>query len=72
MKIRINKDMGIYKVGTQITVPDTDGIPADIYWRRRLADAEIDNCCSVIIKTKSKPKPGAKADTRKKTTKGED
>ena len=69
MKIRINKDIGEFKAGTQIVTPDVDGIPTNPYWRRRLADARIDDCCTAIT-TKSKPKPEAKADTRKKPTKG--
>jgi len=69
MRIKINRDIGPMNMGTVVNVKGSDGVPHELYWRRRLQDAEIDNCCEVM--TESKPKPEAKADKRKKTTQGE-
>lgn len=66
MKLEINHDWGPYKKGQIINTPDVDGVSTDIYWRRRLADAEIDNCVSIV---KQKAKAKAKAVTK---TSGED
>lgn len=47
--LKINKDLGIYKKD-QIIELDSDehGTPIDIYWQRRLQDAKIDNCVSIV------------------------
>lgn len=49
MKIKINTDVFKgYNKGQIIDVPDTNGVPNDQFWRRRLADSEIDNNCEVV------------------------
>lgn len=57
MKIKLNVSMNGYKKGEEITIKDVDGIPSDPFWRRRLEDAEIDNCIK-IVQTKSKSTKG--------------
>lgn len=53
MKIRINKGFASHKKGDIITVDtDSNGTPVDRYWRRRLKDAEIDNCCEAVMTEK--------------------
>jgi len=59
MKIKINKDFAQYKQGDILTVEsDSENTPKDIYWRNRLKDAKIDNCCEVVMKRPTKPKKG--------------
>lgn len=43
-KIKLNCDLKSYKAGTILTVD----FNTDFYWRRRLRDAEYDNCISII------------------------
>lgn len=50
MKIRLNVDLNSYKKGQVIDVNSENGIPTDIYWRKRLREAKIDNCIEVIKK----------------------
>jgi len=52
MQIEILKDFAGYKKGQKVTIESTKGIPVDIFWRRRLKDAEFDDCVKVIKKTK--------------------
>jgi len=47
MKIKINKPLKNYRAGQVIEIN-----PSDIYWVRRLKDAEIDNCIEVVIEEK--------------------
>lgn len=60
-KIKVNKQFGDHKPGTIIDVDcDENEIPLNHIWRRRLKDAEIDNCCEIVKpkkKSTSKPKP---------------
>lgn len=55
MQIQINKKIKNYKVGEIIEIQDEDGIPTDIFWRKRLEDSAIDNCIE-IVSTKTKGK----------------
>jgi len=64
MKIKLNMDLNGISKGQIIEIKSVKGIPADLFWRRRLADSKIDNCVEIVedkpdIKTekKSKPKP---------------
>jgi hypothetical protein len=53
MKIKLNVNMGTLRKGLIVNVLcDKSGTPLDIFWRRRLKDAKIDNCCEIV-----KPKP---------------
>ncbi len=56
MKIIINKNFGNFKIGQKICIPDKGGVPTDLFWQKRLKDSEIDDCCSVFIEEKEKPK----------------
>lgn len=48
MKIKLNVGLGGHPVGTIIDVPDTDRTPLEKFWRDRLKDATIDNCCEIV------------------------
>lgn len=50
MKLKINNVKGFSGV---VAVEDNDGVPVDPFWRKRLKDAETDNCVEVI-KTRAK------------------
>ena len=52
IKLRLNVDLAGKKAGSIVTVTiDSNKTITDQYWRRRLADSEIDNCVE-IVKTK--------------------
>jgi hypothetical protein len=55
MKLLIKKDFDRYTKGQIVTVKSVKKIPVDIYWRRRLKDAEIDGCVEVV-KSKKRSK----------------
>ena len=47
-----------HKAGQIITVnADQEGTPKSRWWRDRLKDAAIDQCCEVVKKQKSTSKP---------------
>jgi hypothetical protein len=49
IEIKMLKDMGIHKAGDLIKAPaHEDGTPLDVFWRRRLKDAEQDGCCEIV------------------------
>lgn len=53
VSLKINFAFGPYSVGQIITAfVDDDGVLIDRYWRDRLADSAIDNCISLVEKTK--------------------
>lgn len=58
MKIKINaKTLGAHSKGDIVDVSDVDGIPTEQFWRRRLKDSAIDDCCEVVDEiTKAKPR----------------
>lgn len=59
MKIKLNRIMGTLRKGLIVNVEsDKNGNPIDVFWRRRLKDAEIDNCCEIVkpIRKSTKPK----------------
>lgn len=53
------------RVGQCVTVPDKNGIPLDIFWRRRLKDAAIDSCCHVLEEKTKVKKTTDKLKTKK-------
>lgn len=56
LKIKINSALRGYKPGTIIEIKaNSDGVPADGYWRRRLKDAKIDNCVELVEDPPPKP-----------------
>jgi hypothetical protein len=55
MKLKLNQPMKGYEAGREITVQtDSNGIPLEKFWRRRLRDAQIDNCVEVVKPSKTK------------------
>ena len=66
-KIKVNKQFGDHKPGTIVDVDcDETGIPLNHIWRRRLKDAETDNCCEIV-----KPKPKSKPKSESTSSKNE-
>ncbi len=54
MKLKINSVKG-YNAGQVVTVQtDSHGIPLDKFWRRRIKDAETDNCVEAVKAAKPK------------------
>lgn len=57
IRIKVNGTLPGYHKGQTVTVAcDPEGIPFLEYWRRRLRDAKMDNCCEVVV-AKSEPPP---------------
>jgi hypothetical protein len=49
IKLKINTNLDKFKKGQVIALDcDSDGLPFNHFWRRRLADAEIDNCVEIV------------------------
>lgn len=54
IKIKINKAFSNFEKGQVLEVDAfDDGVPTDIFWRRRLNDAERDECCEVVSSGKT-------------------
>ena len=54
IKLKLNVDIGYHKKGEVLSISaDKKGIPFDRYWRARLKDSALDNCCE-IVKNKKK------------------
>ena len=64
VKIKIKKKMTHYDVDQVVNVAsDPNGVPLDLFWRRRLRDAKIDGCCEVVndaLPTTNKSRGGDK------------
>lgn len=60
MKIKCNSVAG-YKAGEIVEVAESNGIPKSLFWRRRLRDAERDECCEIVKSEKPNKKATAKA-----------
>ena len=55
IKLKLNQPMLGYEAGREVTIQtDKDGVPLEKFWRRRLKDADIDNCVEVVKASKSK------------------
>ena len=52
MKLKINNVAGFEK-GEIIEIREDNGVPLDPFWRKRLRDAKLDDCVTVL-KTKGK------------------
>lgn len=53
IKLLIKKDLNGIKAGKNIVLNATaDGLPVDMYWRRRLKDSFFDNCLEVVKEIK--------------------
>ncbi len=71
IKIEIKKRMANHSVGDIVHLPaDENGVPLDLFWRRRFKDAETDDCCEVIKSAPNKPVSTPKKLVRD-TTKGD-
>lgn len=51
MQIKLNVNIGNYKAGTVLKLDAKDNVPTDQFWRKRLKDAQNDNCVEIINKT---------------------
>lgn len=55
MKLKLNQPMMGYEAGRTVSVQtDRNGVPLKKVWRRRLKDAQTDNCVEVVKSSKSK------------------
>ena len=54
--LKINFAFATHEEGDILTLPAYGGLPTDSYWRRRLQDAKIDNCCELVKAPKRAPK----------------
>jgi len=60
IKLKLNVKIGEHKKGEVLTLDaHRDGLPMDSFWRARLKDSELDNCCE-IVKAKKKAPPKKK------------
>jgi len=48
IEIKCNTKILKHEEGSRVQVKSVNGVPTDSFWRRRLADAEIDGCCEVF------------------------
>jgi hypothetical protein len=48
MKILVNKNIFPFVKGQIVHIEEKEGTPKESFWRRRLLDSKIDNCCEVI------------------------
>jgi len=47
--VLIKKELKGFSVGSKVRVEvDEKGNPVEVYWRKRLEDAKIDDCCELI------------------------
>lgn len=59
--IEVLKDLPGYPAGKEVPVDvDDRGIPMSRYWRARLKDAELDDCCKIQKKRTKKASKGTK------------
>lgn len=63
--IQINCESGLkgYKKGDRVTINTTKtGVPVELYWRRRLDDAQTDKCIEFVDDNKEKIKEKVEID----------
>ncbi len=48
IQIKVNKATPRAGIGIHDVEADAQGVPLDLFWRRRLKDAVTDDCCEVI------------------------
>lgn len=54
IRVIVLKEFDGHKVGEEVSVPcDSKGTPLERSWRRRLKDAETDECCKIVPKKRS-------------------
>lgn len=55
IKLKLNEAMQGYEAGRVITVQaDSNGLPLEKFWRRRLKDAQTDKCVEIVKASKPK------------------
>ena len=55
LNLNIKKEGKVFTKGSVIDVEaDSNNIPLDRFWRRRLIDSRIDNCVEIIEKKETK------------------
>ena len=70
IEIKANKSLGVVAAGKVIKVlADDDGVPLQTFWRRRLKDAEVDNCCEIVVTVEANKSEKAKPVASKRATK---
>ena len=52
MKLKLNRNLALHEAGDIVDVEAVDGIPVNIYWRKRLKDSQFDNCVEIIEEKK--------------------
>ena len=68
IQIKALKDLGSVSAGKIIkTLADDNGTPLSSFWRKRLKDAEIDNCCEIVTDKANKKPRSKKAEVKKST-----
>ncbi len=72
IRIKINKQMANHSIGDIVHLDaDDNGVPLDFLWRRRLKDAETDNCCEIVKSAPNKPVSAPKS-IKRDTSEGEE
>lgn len=65
IKIKLNYSFSFRKKGDIIAIKvDENGVPLDIYWRKRFNDAKTDNCIEIVdepVSSSSAPKKEKKS-----------
>lgn len=52
MKLKLNRNLALHEAGDIVEVEAVDGVPVNNYWRKRLSDAQFDNCVEIIEEKK--------------------
>lgn len=54
IRVRVHKQIFGHKPGDEVEIPVfEDGAPTQLFWRRRLRDAERDGCVSIVQPAKA-------------------
>jgi hypothetical protein len=64
MKLKLNIDLKGHKKGDVVRIKDIDGVPVEPYWRKRLKDAQIDNCVELYTEEKTTSKTKVKSKSK--------
>lgn len=56
MRIKLNMPLAGFPAGRELNIKHNKGNPTDSFWRQRLKDAKIDDCISIVTKTKTENK----------------
>lgn len=54
LKLKMNISLGEHLKGTEILVPcNSNGVPTEKYWRRRLQESKNNNCVEIVQEKKA-------------------